>query len=76
MQSSLNLRYFSAKFIIALLSFYSLAVNATDYYVSKLGSDANAGTSIAAPFLTIGKALSSSAATTIYILERVRMRNR
>lgn len=68
MQSLFKLRNSFTKFIIALLSLYTVALHATDYYVSKLGSDGNAGTSAAVPFLTIGKALSSSSANdNIYI---------
>lgn len=43
-------------------------VNATDYYVSPTGSDANAGTSPSAPWKTVGKVNGSSLAAGDHVL--------
>jgi hypothetical protein len=42
-------------FITLLISFICLNSNATDYYFSNAGNDANAGTSTGAPWQTIAK---------------------
>ncbi|QYK47256.1 MAG: VCBS repeat-containing protein [Phycisphaeraceae bacterium] len=54
--------------LLVLVSMVGLSARATDYFVSTAGKDTNSGTSVAAPFKTITKALSlAGAGDTIYI---------
>ncbi|SEQ90694.1 right-handed parallel beta-helix repeat-containing protein [Neolewinella agarilytica] len=54
-------------FILAIFFFFSCALSAAEYHVSKTGSDDNDGTA-AAPFLTIGKAAGLAVAGDIVII--------
>ena len=60
-------KIFLLKSAAFLLAIFTLALQGADFYVSKTGVDTNPGT-LASPYLTINKALSSaSAGDNIYI---------